>query len=239
MRPEEPVLCIGNMVLSRGTGEQAFTVSLSELHLAAGDVVAITGPSGCGKSTLVEALGLILVPQSIGQYRLLGQDITHLVKGAVRGSDVHLARLRSQFYGFVPQTGGVLPYLTVGQNIRLQANIQRKSTDSSWLDGVITRLGIEGLLDRYPRELSMGQRQRVSFLRAIAHRPAILLADEPTAALDPHHAAQIFGVMLDIARELHIATVVVTHEWDLIDSLVLTRLQARSVGPAHMAFDRV
>jgi putative ABC transport system ATP-binding protein len=93
------------------------------------------------------------------------------------------------------------------------------------------------LTKRYARELSIGQRQRVSFLRAIAHRPDILLADEPTAALDPDHAINLFEVMLELARDLQVATVVVTHEWDLVKSFGLKRLMAKSVGPSHMTFE--
>ena len=231
-----PIITIGDMVLSRGAGDQAFSVSLPVLRLEAGQVVAVTGPSGCGKSTLVEGLGLILTPRSLGQYELLGQDITDLVRAPDAARDTQLAHLRSQHLGFVPQTGGVLPYLTAGQNILLQARIQGQSTQPPWFTDAIVRLGIGALLERYPRELSVGQRQRVSFLRAVAHRPAILLADEPTAALDPHHAASLFEVMLEIAREANIAMVVVSHEWDLIDSFALTRLQARSVSPSQMEF---
>lgn len=231
-----PILRIGDMVLSRGTDDQVFTVHLPELQLEAGQVIAVTGPSGCGKSTLIEGIGLILAPCSLEEYALLGRDITDPVGVPYRARETQLAHLRSQHFGFVPQTGGVLPYLTVGQNIMLQARIQGQSAQPPWLKDAIVRLGMEGLLDRYPREISVGQRQRVSFLRAIAHRPAILLADEPTAALDPHHAASLFEVMLGIAREVNIATVVVSHEWGLVDSLALTRLQARPVSASQMEF---
>lgn len=232
------VMHVEQMLLSRGTADHAFAVSLPLLSLKAGEVVAITGPSGCGKSTLIEGLGLILRPQTVGCYRLLDQDLTEAVRHPQRVSEQKLAHLRSRALGFVPQSGGLLPYLTVDQNIALQARIQCQQPDVAWLSEAVARLGLTGLGSRFPRELSMGQRQRVSFLRALAHRPAVLLADEPTAALDPHHARHLFEVMLDMVRDVGVAAVVVTHEWDLVAALSLDRLQARSVSATQMEFVR-
>lgn len=231
------VLSVHNLEIVRGQANQAFKVSLPSLVLSAGDAIAITGSSGCGKSTLIEALGLILEPSRLGRFELVGQDITAVVSGRHTTHDHALSRLRSQHYGFVPQVNGLLPYLNVQQNIGLQAQVQGRAIDRPWLAHATDKLGLAALTHRYARELSIGQRQRVSFLRAIAHQPDILLADEPTAALDPDHAINLFEVMLELARELRVATVVVTHEWDLVKSFGLNRLMATSVGPSHMAFE--
>jgi putative ABC transport system ATP-binding protein len=232
-----PVLSVKNLEIIRGQANQTFKVSLPSLVLNAGDAIAVTGSSGCGKSTLIEALGLILEPSRLDRFELVGQDITGLVNGRHTTHDEALARLRGQHYGFVPQINGLLPYLNVQQNIRLQAQIQGQAVDMPWLAHAADKLGLASLSHRFARELSIGQRQRVSFLRAIAHRPDILLADEPTAALDPDHAINLFEVMLELARDLRISTVVVTHEWDLVKSFGLNRLMAKSAGPSHMKFE--
>ena len=232
-----PVLSVQNLEIIRGHANQAFKVCLPALALEAGDAIAITGSSGCGKSTLIEALGLILEPSQLDRFEVADQDITAVVKGRHATHDKTLSRLRVQHYGFVPQINGLLPYLNVQQNIGLQAQIQGRLVDTPWLAHATDKLGLASLTHRYPRELSVGQRQRVSFLRAIAHRPDILLADEPTAALDPDHAISLFEIMLALARDLQVTTVVVTHEWDLVKSFGLKRLMAKSMGPSHMTFE--
>jgi putative ABC transport system ATP-binding protein len=229
-------LCVHSLEVTRGQGDQAFIVGLPELTLSPGRSLAITGPSGCGKSTLVEALGLILRPSSLGQFHLLKQNITDTVKGLANPSDARLSKLRANHYGFVPQSNGLLPFLTVKQNVELQARIMRRTLKAQWLEQACKTLGLNGLLNRLPRELSIGQRQRVSFLRAIAHQPDILLADEPTAALDPIHASNLFKVMLGLAAEIGTATLVVTHEWELADSFNLERLSAVQVDERRMEF---
>ncbi len=229
-------LSLRGLELVRGDGDSRYRVSLPSLDLQAGEVLAITGPSGCGKSTLIEAIGLILKPAALQMYALLDEDITNRVRSGHRADDARLASLRSHYFGFVPQSGGLLPYLTVAQNVRLQAQILGKTPDDTWIDAMSARLGLDGLAQRYPQALSMGQRQRVSFLRAIAHRPAVLLADEPTAALDPEHAVHLFRLMLDIVGQAQVAAVVVTHEWGLVRELALKSISARAVQPGHMEF---
>ncbi|MFO7747888.1 MAG: ABC transporter ATP-binding protein [Orrella sp.] len=228
------VLAVQGLELVRGLADQAFRVSLPELTLEGGEVIAITGPSGCGKSTLIEALGLLLTPSTIAHFELQGQTVTPWVRG---NADPALAALRGQHFGFVPQSGGLLPYLTVHQNIALQARVQQRPLDTAWLQTLENRLGLQGLGSRRAGTLSVGQRQRVSFLRALAHRPSLLLADEPTAALDPDHAQTLFEMMLDVVRDAQITTLVVTHEWSLVDSLGLKPLRAQRVEPSHMAFE--
>jgi putative ABC transport system ATP-binding protein len=231
-----PVLVVNHLEVTRGLANQAFKVSLPSLELSAGQAIAVTGSSGCGKSTLIEALGLILEPSRLDRFELVGQDMTQTVKARHHAHDRQLSNLRGQHYGFVPQTNGLLHYLSVQQNIELQAKILGRPVQADWLAHATSRLGLASLTHRFVRELSIGQRQRVSFLRAIAHRPDILLADEPTAALDPDHATELFELMLALANDLQVATIVVTHEWDLVKSFGLNRLVAQSVGPSHMAF---
>lgn len=231
-----PVLRVAQLEIQRGRADSRFKVSLPALTLESSQAIAITGASGCGKSTLIEAIGLILQPASVQTFELAGQDLASELQKPLQQSDQALSALRRQHLGFVPQTHGLLPYLTVQQNIGLQARILGRAIDRAWLDDVQQQLGLAGLASRLPRELSIGQRQRVSFVRAIAHRPDLLLADEPTAALDPSAAGQLFEVMLQITQASGTAAIIVTHEWDLVRSLALPCLRAEPIADQHMSF---
>ena len=185
------MLYINNLHIRRGI----FEISLPKLSLQAGEVVAIRGASGSGKSTLLEMLGLILKPDGLDCYRLGSGEEQRDITTEVLNQASTLARLRAEYFGFMLQTGGLLPYLTVQQNIRLSCDILGKKADESWLAQIIEQLNIGHLLNHYPKQLSIGERQRVSFIRSIAHHPAVLLADEPTAALDPHNAEKLFDII--------------------------------------------
>jgi putative ABC transport system ATP-binding protein len=231
------ILSVRELTITRAVAGQSFTVSLPSLDLSAGDLVAVTGASGCGKSTLVEALGLILRPMHVGAFMLCDTDVSSLLtEHSDEHSDVARAHLRRQHIGFVPQSHGLLPYLSVDQNIDLQARLSGKSLDTDWMVYARDRLGLHGLGSRLPRDLSLGQRQRVSFLRALSHQPDLLLADEPTAALDPGHARELFEIMLELIQTRRIATLVVTHEWDLLRSLQLRELRAHFQGDSRVEF---
>jgi putative ABC transport system ATP-binding protein len=104
------------------------------------------------------------------------------------------------------------------------------------IPSLVQRLGLDRLLRRMPRELSIGERQRVSFVRALARRPTILLADEPTAALDPVLAEELFSLIIEVAAEQCIATLVVTHEWDLVERFHLRRLTGVPTGAGRVVF---
>jgi ABC-type lipoprotein export system ATPase subunit len=132
------------------------------------------GPSGCGKSTLLEALGLILKPERVAQFQLLTTDLVGDLALRAGRRETQWARLRQHHLGYVPQTGGLLPFLTVKQNIALPASMSGRITQSSLLDRLIERLKLTTLLDRYPRELSIGERQRVSFARAIGEYGSVV-----------------------------------------------------------------
>lgn len=214
------------MHISRGREGQAYRVELSSLTLHAGEAVAIVGPSGCGKSTLLEALGLILKPERVEQFQLLTTDLVGDLALRAGRRETQWARLRQHHLGYVPQTGGLLPYLTVKQNIALPASMSGRITQSSLLDRLIERLKLTTLLNRYPRELSIGERQRVSFARAVAHQPALILADEPTAALDPNLAYELFALIVEIVREFNIAALIVTHEWSIVAESKLRKVVA-------------
>ena len=229
---QTPVLSVVDLHISRGRVGQAYRVELPSLTLCAGEAVAIVGPSGCGKSTLLEALGLILKPERVGQFQLLTTDLASDLALRAGHRETRWARLRQHQMGYVPQTGGLLPFLTVRQNIDLPASMSGRRTEGTLLARLVERLKLTDLLSRLPRELSIGERQRVSFARAVAHQPSLILADEPTAALDPNLAHELFALILEVVREFNVAAVIVTHEWSLVAESNLRKVVA-SVQADH------
>jgi len=225
------------MHISRGRAGQAYRVELASLTLHAGEAVAIVGPSGCGKSTLLEALGLILKPERVRRFQLLTTDLAGDLALRAGRRETRWARLRQHQMGYVPQTGGLLPFLTVRQNIDLPASMSGRTTEGNLLARLVERLKLTDLLNRLPRELSIGERQRVSFARAVAHQPALILADEPTAALDPNLAHELFALIVEVVREFDIAALIVTHEWSLVAESKLRKVVAVVQADHRTVFD--
>lgn len=218
------MLELEDLRIVRGSGEQAYEVRLPQLRLRAGDVMAVVGGSGCGKSTLLEGVGLLLAPQRIGRYALGDrQDVADLMH---RADDSALASLRASRIGFMLQTGGLLPFLNVRENIMLPRRLLGMGSEhTEHIFNAIDTLGLEHLLNKRPDSLSIGERQRVAFVRAIAHEPGLLLADEPTSALDPVNARSLFQFFIDLARRSGVATLVVSHDWALVEDFNLPCLK--------------
>jgi putative ABC transport system ATP-binding protein len=167
-----------------------------------GEFVAIVGESGVGKSTLLNCLaGLDHWDQ--GTVLLDGQDLGRL-------GDEPLARLRREHIGFVFQAFHVLPHLDVAQNVALPLMLLGR-TDPARVQAMLAAVGLEGLGKRLPQQLSGGQLQRVAIARALVHRPALLLADEPTGNLDPSTALRVLDTLVDQTRQHGAALVLVTH----------------------------
>lgn len=219
------MLEVSALSVQRGTPGQGHRVHLPALSLGAGDVVAVTGESGCGKSTLLEALGLLLAPSHLASYRLGGVDVAALLAS---GAQAELAQLRAQRLGFVLQNGGLLPFLDVAANIRLPRRLLGQPGLGPAAERAIDVLNLAPLLGKLPQALSIGERQRVACARAVAHQPQLLLADEPTAALDPHNAKRLFALLLELACELRLAIVLVSHDWAMVEAFGLPTLQAHS-----------
>lgn len=208
------MLNISGLSVKRGMGQSEFRVCLPNFSLEQGEAVAVQGVSGCGKSTLLEMIGLILKPDQVNRFQLLDQDVNRAIQSQ---NEIVLANIRSTYFGFMLQSGGLLPYLNVNENIRLSCRLTNQNIDEAWLNEMVQRLSIAHLLLKYPKQLSIGERQRVSFLRAIAHHPKILLADEPTAALDPNNASKLFDIIIELVKENHFSALIVTHDWDLVN----------------------
>lgn len=231
------MLIIENMSVARGKGEQCFTVSLPYLHLRDGEVVAIQGSSGCGKSTLLEMIGLILKPGQLSHFQLGKQselvNIHPLIQQQEQGA---LAQIRAQKLGFMLQHGGLLPFLTVARNIALPNALLQAQVDQQWINFLCEQLNVQHLLTKYPKQLSIGERQRVAFIRAVVHKPLLLLADEPTSALDPYHADVLFELILKLVAQQQISVLLVTHDWALAQRKQLRTLQAHLVSAQQVVF---
>lgn len=180
------------------------------LTIDAGEFVSITGPSGSGKSTLLGLLGLLDQPTS-GSISLVGEDVT----GA---SDARRTRLRGDVLGFVFQQFHLIPHLTAAGNVEaallyrgLRSRARRKRADAA-----LDRVGLAARADHRPTELSGGEQQRVAMARAIVTDPRIVLADEPTGALDTSNAENIMEVLEGLVDERR-AVVMVTHDPELAD----------------------
>ena len=172
------------------------------LTVPPGEFVAIVGESGVGKSTLLNALaGLDTVDG--GSVRLLDADLSRLGESA-------LAHFRRQHLGFVFQAFHVLPHLDVAQNVALPLMLLGQ-TDDARVAQALSAVGLDGLGARLPQQLSGGQLQRVALARALIHRPALLLADEPTGNLDPDTAERVMTLLRQQTREHGTACVMVTH----------------------------
>ncbi len=175
-----------------------------DIDFAAGQFTAIMGPSGSGKSTLMHAMaGLDRL--NAGSVIVGGVDITN-------ASEKQLTVLRRDHLGFIFQAFNLVPTLTAIENITLPMDLAGTKPDREWVDNVIATVGLTKRLKHRPSELSGGQQQRVAVARALANRPEIIFADEPTGNLDSTTGAQILDFMRHAVRELGQTIVMVTHD---------------------------
>jgi putative ABC transport system ATP-binding protein len=188
-----------------GSGETAVR-ALDEVtvEIATGRLTGIMGPSGSGKSTLMHCMaGLDSV--TAGQVFIGDQDLATL-------SDQALTRLRRDRVGFVFQAFNLIPTLSALENIRLPFILAGRRPDDEWLEQVIATVGLQDRLGHRPNELSGGQQQRVAVARAVATRPALVFADEPTGNLDSRSGAEILGFLRSAVDDLGQSVAMVTHD---------------------------
>ncbi|MGQ0697107.1 MAG: ABC transporter ATP-binding protein [Panacagrimonas sp.] len=223
----------------RGQGANSFELHVPLLHVAKGELVAVTGRSGSGKSSLLEILGLILEPQETEVFELSVAGQTHDLRALWRqGQREALAGLRARALGFVLQTGGLLPFLSVEQNIATPRRLVGMPARGDLADEIPDALGIGALRRKKPAELSIGERQRAAIARALAHRPELLLADEPTAALDPEHAEKVFELLIGLVRRYGMSAIIVTHDWELVRRLGLREIRGAPIHAVQGAASR-
>jgi putative ABC transport system ATP-binding protein len=173
-----------------------------DLVLKAGESLAMMGESGSGKSTLLHLAAGLDLPDR-GEVRVAGQAISSL-------DDTGRARLRRETLGLVFQQFHLVPSLNVIDNLCLQARLAERN-DTAWSAQLMQRLSLDGLEKRYPEQLSGGQQQRLAIGRALAPRPALLLADEPTGNLDETTADAVLALLLELVRDTGSALLMVTH----------------------------
>lgn len=202
--------------------ESGYRLLVKNLAVAQGARIALTGPSGCGKSTLLDILGLSLAPDSAKTFKFAPETREFAIEPLWNTRDFDgLARLRLQYMGYVLQTGELLPFLNAGENMLLAAKLARRADAEATARNLAGRLGVARLWSAMPATLSVGERQRCAIVRALAAKPAVILADEPTAALDPLHADKVMDVFLSCVEESGSALILATHnaEWALAGGL--------------------
>lgn len=225
------VYSLKNVVKQRIVENAGFRLCIPSLEIEAGENIALVGHSGSGKSTLMDMLALILRPDESDQFGISPVDgksdkVDKLWQ--VNNQD-RLAQVRRQHIGYVLQSGGLLPYLTVRENIELPRKLLKLADDDS-INSISRVLGIHRQLDKLPGLLSAGERQRAAFARALSHRPSILLADEPTAALDPITARKIMAVVMELIKGLKITLITASHDWAHVYKMEL-RILDQVAGP--------
>jgi ABC-type lipoprotein export system ATPase subunit len=200
-----------------------------------GEIVALSGPSGSGKSTLLNILGCLDRPTS-GSYRLGGTDVSSLNRD-------EQAWVRLHYIGFVFQSFHLLSHATTLENVALPlhyAGISRRAAEQSARD-LLKRVGLAGRIAHFPRQLSGGERQRVAIARALAGSPRLLLADEPTGALDSRTGHEIMRLLLELQQEHGSSIVLVTHDAKVAShahrrvELLDGRVRTRGGGPVGRA----
>lgn len=179
--------------------------------VASGSSVAITGPSGGGKSTLLGVIGGLAQPTT-GRVRIGDSQISEM-------SERDRSDFRRSHIGFVYQADNLLPFLTLLENVGLQLALNGKASGAGKSLAVLANLGLAGLAYRLPDHLSGGQRQRASVARAIVNEPQIILADEPTGALDAANALGVIDLLLGMQREIGATLIMVTHDRDAASRL--------------------
>ncbi len=225
------VYSLKNVVKERVVENAGFRLQVPSIEIHAEENIALVGHSGCGKSTLMDMFALILHPDKADNFEINPadgklDDIDNLWQRKKRD---RLSQIRRQHIGYVMQSGGLLPYLTVRENIELPRRLLKLPNDDS-IDSISRVLGIHRQLDKLPGLLSAGERQRVVFARALSHRPTILLADEPTAALDPITARKIMAVVMELIKGLKITLITASHDWAHVYKMDL-RILKQEAGP--------
>jgi lipoprotein-releasing system ATP-binding protein len=196
-------------IYGSGTRSAVTALESADLTLAAGEIAALVAPSGAGKSTLLHIAGLLDVPSS-GEVRVLGRRTDML-------DDRTRTRLRRDSIGFVYQFHHLLPEFSALENVALPQRVAavplREAQERA--RSLLSALGLGQRLDHRPAELSGGERQRVAFCRALANRPQLLLADEPTGNLDPETSEHVFSTLMDLVRANGLAALIATHNLEL------------------------
>lgn len=202
-----PILELIDVVKSYGAGElETWALAGVSLQIEAGEFVAIMGPSGCGKSTMLHLAGGLEVP-SAGRVLVNGQDLSTM-------SAAELAMLRRRDVGYIFQRLNLIPSLTAVENVMLPLELDGQSARYARPLAVeaLRAMGLSHSIDRFPSEFSGGQQQRIAIARSLVAQRSLLLADEPTGALDTANSDEIIELLAALPNKFGTAVVLVTHE---------------------------
>lgn len=185
--------------------------ALKETNFSAeeGELIAVIGPSGSGKSTFLTILGGLQKPTT-GQVLIDGKPFSKL-------NIKERSKVRFDKIGFILQAANLIPFLTINDQMYLHDRIQKSKPNHERLNELYAKLDIKKLQKKYPNELSGGERQRVAIVKALYHDPVVILADEPTAALDTARAFEVIKLLAKQTKEQKKATIMVTHDERLND----------------------
>jgi ABC-type lipoprotein export system ATPase subunit len=196
--------------ISKSYSKDRMILDQLSLQINAGERIAIVGPSGSGKTTLLNLIGTLDRPD-VGKMIFDGQDLSAM-------NDNQLAQFRNRKIGFVFQMHHLLPQLSLMENVLLPTltdpALQGKETEER-AKRLIERVGLSGVVNQKPSELSGGECQRTAVVRALINRPVLLLADEPTGALDQKSSGNLTDLLIELNKEEGVALVVVTHSMDV------------------------
>lgn len=202
------IVTMENVSKVYGTAEnQVWALHGVNLSVEQGETVAIVGASGSGKSTLLHIMGGVDVPNS-GKVIVDGKDITQL-------SDEQMSIFRRRKIGFVFQAYHLIPVLSVEENITMPILLDHRKPDKEYIEHIMELLGIQDRRKHLPNQLSGGQQQRAAIARALANRPSLILADEPTGALDSKNGNEVITLLQKSVKELNQTLVLITHNIDL------------------------
>ncbi len=229
---------IRNLTKTYRMGEAEFTALAGiDLTIDAGEYVAIIGPSGSGKSTLMNMLGCLDIPTS-GQYILNGEDVSRM-------NEAQLAKMRNKNIGFVFQRYNLMGRTSALRNVELPARYagQGARERSEQAKAALAAVGLADKINNMPSELSGGQQQRVAIARALVNTPSIVMADEPTGALDSKTGREVLDLFEQLHRERGMTVIVVTHDRDIAkrarrivsikDGRIESDLAAETLGASH------
>ena len=229
---EKPAIHVENLKKVYGSGNtEVIAMCDASMTIAYGEIVALLGPSGSGKSTFLTAVGLINPPNS-GQITISNKLVLDGSKAMV-----NLKNFRKKHIGFVFQKSNLIPFLTARENVQVSLEINghdKKYSKKRALD-LLNEMGLADRSNNYPPMLSGGQQQRVAICRALANQPAVILADEPTAALDSHLGKQVMELFRNVAHKYGTAIIVVTHDHRALDAFdTLYEMEDGSIAKSNI-----
>ncbi len=243
MDTSDAIIALSKLRQKKSQGGVTFELNVDSFKVERGKIIAIVGESGCGKSTLLDIITLISKPQSCELFLLNkhanGQpaEETNILKLWQEENDKALSALRREQLGYILQNGGLLPFLNVAENISLSCKLNGvKNGKNSYLQELTDAAGIGGFLNKKTQFLSGGQRQRVAIVRAMAHQPQCVVADEPTASVDQARARTIISTMNKLVKEKGVAIVMATHDRELVEGIsnAIYEFKLEQVSQTHI-----